>query len=246
MNTPFSFIAGITQTAFFDFSYGVKNTTAMYLNLINIKKENSALRLLNSELTAQINQKTEIELENNRLRDLLNFKQNSKMELAAAKIIGRDLLPDHSTVTINKGSREGIKPGMAVITPQGVLGYVYKSTNLTSHILLISDRFAVIDGIIQRTRAQGVIEGKGKGRCGLDFIERAGDVNVGDVIVTGGLDNIFPKGLPIGVVDTIEKKTNMLTTVEIKTSVDPYKSEEIFVVLNARNEDLEPKVDKAK
>lgn len=246
MNTPFSFLAGLTQTAFFEFSYGVKHTTATYVNLINIKKENAELKLRNSELTTLLSQKTEIELENNRLRNLLNFKQNTKMELSAAKIIGRDLVPDHSIITVNKGANDGIKAGMAVISPQGVVGYIYKSTNLTSHVLLISDRFAVVDGLIQRSRAQGVIEGKGKGKCSLEFIERVDDISVGDVVVTGGLDNIFPKGLPVGVVDTIEKKTNMLTMIEIKPYVDPYKVEELFIVMNAQGEDLEQKIESAK
>ncbi len=240
-NQPFSWFAGSMEKFFFDYSKGIKDSTARYLNLLNIKKDNNALKEQNKELQTQLLKFNEVVAENNRLKDLLNFKQNSKMQLLSAQVIARDLLPDHNTVTINKGTNEGILPGQAVMTLSGALGYIYKPSKKTAHVLLVTDRYAVIDGIIQRSRAQGIVEGKGGSGGGavLKYVERTEDVKPGDLVVTGGLDNIFPKGFPLAIVETTERKQiSVSLKVDLKPIVDPDKVEEVFVVLNAANQDL--------
>lgn len=238
-NQPFTWLAGSFQDVFFDYSKGIKDSTARYVNLINIKKDNEQLKNQNRELQTQLLKLEEIASENNRLKALLDFKQNSKMELVAAQVIARDLIPDHSTITINKGTDHGVKSGQAVMTLQGALGYIYKPSKKTAHVLLMTDRYAVIDGIIQRSRAQGIVEGKGTSGAVLKYVERTEDVKPGDLVVTGGLDNIFPKGFPIAIVEATEKKhISVSLKVDLKPLVDPDKVEEVFVVTNAANQDL--------
>lgn len=238
-NQPFSWLAGSIQGLFYDYSKGIKDNTARYINLINIKKDNEALKSQNKELQTQLLKFDEVTSENNRLKALLDFKQSTKMELVSAQVIARDLIPDHKTITINKGTDHGIKSGQAVMTLHGALGYIYKPSKKASHILLMTDRYAVIDGVIQRSRAQGIVEGKGNSDAVLKYVERTEDVKPGDIVVTGGLDNIFPKGFPIAVVEATEKKhISVSLKVELKPLVDPDKVEEVFVVLNAANQDL--------
>jgi rod shape-determining protein MreC len=161
------------------------------------------------------------------------------MNLVAAQVIGRDLVIDHNTITINKGTNEGLAPGQAVITTEGALGYIFKADALTSHVMLITDRYAVVDGIVQRTRAHGIVEGKSQNGCVLKYVEKTEDVKVGDLVVTGGLDNIFPKGFPVAVVESVERKTfSVSLKVDLRPVVDPYKVEEVFVVTNAAKEDF--------
>ena len=240
---PFQLLASSVEEVFFAFSSGVKETTALYVNLIDIKKDSARLHLHNQELLTRLQSMEELSHENNRLRQLLDFKQSTKMELRAAQIIGRDLLTDHNTVTINKGEEDGLKAGMAVITTQGVLGYVYKTMRFSAHVMLVTDRYAVVDGVIQRTRSHAIVEGKSAGACVLKYVENAEDVKEGDLIVTGGLDNIFPKGFPIAVVESVERKTYSVSLkIDLRPVVDPYKVEEVFIVFNANNEDLNPVV----
>lgn len=244
LSKPFTLLSSSVSEGFYGFSHGVKDTTAMYLDLINIKRTNRELKSSNNELQSRLTKMNELLLENDRLRNLLNFKQQTAMNLVAAEIIGRDLVIDHNTITINKGTNDGLKAGQAVITTGGVLGYIFKPEPFTSHVMLITDRYAVVDGIVQRTRAHGIVEGKSQSSCALKYVEKTEDVKEGDLVVTGGLDNVFPKGFPIAVVASVERKTfSVSLNVELRPVVDPYKVEEVFIVLNASNVDLNAKVD---
>lgn len=236
---PFSFVAQSIQNFFSGLSQGVRSTTAEYINLINIKSENARVLKENEELKTRLNQFSENQNELERLRTLLDFQSNTKMELIPGQVIGRDLVVDHKTITINKGTKHGLREGQAVLTVSGAVGYVFKPQYFTSHVMLITDRYSVVDALIQKTRAHGIVEGKTKDSCVLQYVERTEDVKVGDLIVTGGLDNIFPKGFPLGVVTDIERKTKSASLViGIKPVVDPNTVEEVFVVKHAALENF--------
>lgn len=238
---PFVLLGSSIAELYYAFSHGVTDTTGLYVDLVNIKKESAELSRRNSELESRLERMAELEIENNRLRALLGFKEKTKMSLIAAQIVGRDLLVDHNTVSLNKGTHDGVKNGMAVITTSGVLGYIYKSDALTSHVMLLTDRYSVVDAIVQRTRSHGLVEGKSQNSSTLTlkYLENSDDIRVGDIIVTGGLDNIFPKGFPIAVVSSVVAKNFAVSVkVDLKPIVDPYKAEEVFIISNAANSDL--------
>ncbi len=238
---PFQLLASYTEVLFFGFSYGVRSTTGFYLNLLNIKKENSDLREFNSKLKTELVLLREMEIENSRLRDLLDFKQKSKMELVGARVVGRDLIPDYSTLTLNKGSDHGLKKGQAVITLKGALGTLLDVEAQRSHVMLITDRYSVVDGIVERSRSQGYVEGIGGGKCALKYTDRTSQLAKGDLIVTGGLDNIFPKGFPLAIVEYVENKTySVALKVELKPVVEAFEVEEVFIIVNTKNEDFTP------
>jgi rod shape-determining protein MreC len=242
-NQPFTYIAGAMENFFFNFSDGVRGTTALYLDLISIKKEAARILAENKELRARQSLLDELQNENKRLNSLLDFKSHTKMDLVAARVIARDLLSDHNTVQINKGSQHGLKAGMAVISTEGVVGYIFQPELYTAKILLITDRFAVVDGLVARSRARGIVEGKNQGACVLRYVEKSEDILVGDIIVTSGIDNIFPKGFPVARVESIETKSYSVSLrVDLRPVVDPDKIEEVFIILNAANEDLSNKV----
>jgi rod shape-determining protein MreC len=237
---PFFFMSGITQNTFSSLTGGVRSTTDLYLNLIDIKTQNRELNTEIGQLKAQLSQMTELNFENERLNKLLEFRQRNQMDLLAAKIIGRDLFPDYHTVTINRGQKHGVRKGMATITISGVVGFAAQVEQFTSKILLITDRYAVIDAIVQRSRARGIVQGLHKDTCSLNYLKRNDDVQNGDMIVTSGLDNIFPKGFPVGTVTKIEKDEYGLgQKIEIQPVVNSSNLEEVFVVLNAHNQDFD-------
>ena len=238
-NQPFTFLAQSVQNLFFSLSHGVKSTTAEYINIINIKSEIKYLQKENDELKTRLNLFTENQNELERLRTLLDFQKNTKMELIPAQVIGRNLVTDHNTITINKGTDHGLVAGQAVLTVSGAVGYVFRPSRRISHIMLLTDRYAVVDALIQKTRTHGLVEGKSKESCILQYVERTEEVKDGDLIVTGGLDNIFPKGFPLGVITNVERKTkNTSLLIEVKPIVDPNKVEEVFIVKNASEENF--------
>jgi len=240
---PFTFLASVTQSAFFSFSDGVRSNTQLYLDLINIKKENLQLKGENQKLLAVLEGRNELMKENERLNLLMDFKNHSKMEVVAARVMSKDLVSDHNTLQINKGTHHGLKAGQAVITVGGVVGYIYKPGAFTSQILLITDRYSVVDGVIARSRARGIVEGRNASSCVLRYVEKSEDVQPGDLVVTSGLDNIFPKGFPVAIVEAVENKTYSVSLkVELKPVVDPDKVEEVFVIMNAANEDLSDRI----
>lgn len=240
-NQPFSFLAQSVQGLFYGLSKGVRSTTSEYINILDIKSRNTNLQKENDELKARLSLFTENQNELERLRTLLDFQKNTKMELIPAQVIGRNLVTDHNTITINKGTDHGLKSGQAVLTVSGAVGHIFRPASKTSHVMLITDRYSVVDALIQKTRAHGLIEGKTKDTCVLQYVERTEDVKDGDLIVTGGLDNIFPKGFPLGVITNVERKTkNTSLQIEVKPVVDANKVEEVFIVKSAALESFLP------
>lgn len=239
---PFSATVSVLQGGYSSFTSGVRGTTSMYLKLIGIKKQNVALQKENEELRAQLGAMTELKLENERLTKLLDFKQNTSMQLLGAKVIARDLSTDHYSIRINRGTRHGLKKLQGVITVNGVVGYVLRADSDSSQVLVINDRSAAIDAIVQRTRARGLVSGKNISTCRLRYLERADDVAPGDMIVTSGLQGYFPKGFPIGKLTSVRKTDYGISQeAELDPVVNPANLEEVFVVLNSGQEDYSDK-----
>ena len=245
---PISFLADSLKSFFAALSDGVRGTTAEYLNLLHIKSENQNLKMQMSALQARIQVFDENQNEIDRLRTVLEFKANSKMDLIPAQIIGRDPVLDHETITINKGLKHGLKSMQAVISVSGVVGYVFRPEISTSHVMLITDRYSVVDALIHKSRSHGILEGQGKNHLGiLQYVDRTEVVQVGDLIVTGGIDNIFPKGFPLAIVTNVEKKskgTSLL--INTKPVIDANKIEEVFIISNSGQEDFFQKSETAK
>jgi rod shape-determining protein MreC len=236
---PFSAVVSFAQGGYSSFTSGVRGTTSMYLKLIGIKKQNLALQKENEELRATLGALTELKLENERLSKLLDFKQSTSMQLLAAKVIARDLSPDHYSIRINRGTKHGLKKLMGVITVEGVVGYVLRSGPESSQVLVLTDRSSAVDGVVQRTRARGLISGSSLASCRLRYLERADDVSAGDMVVTSGLGGYFPKGFPIGKITSV-RKTDFGISQEASVTpvVNPSNLEEVFVVLNSGQEDF--------
>lgn len=228
---PFSWSAGLIQEAYQGFSSGVRGTTSQYLNLIDIKVQNKQLSDEIAKLKAELGSVTELKLENQRLNELLGFKQASPLTLIAARVVGKDLLPDHDTLTVDRGESHNVKKNMAVITNGGVVGYVFRVDHSTSQILLLTDRYAAIDAVVQRSRARGIVEGLNREHSRLNHLKRSDDVEVGDLVVTSGLLGIFPKGFPVGTVTDVERsKYGLSQKVELKPAIDPTNLEEVFII----------------
>lgn len=236
---PFIYVGGTLQKAYAGFSGMIRGTTRQYLDLIGLKNEMAEIRDENQLLKAKLMQYEEVVEENKRLGQLLNFKIRTKMKLLPAKVVGHDLSADHFTITINRGLKHGLKKLQAVISVDGVVGYIFEPQQHISQVLLLTDRSASVDAIVQRTRARGISVGRSVQSCRLRYLERSDDIKEGDKVVTSGLQGYFPKGFPIGEVETI-KSTEYGISVEafLKPSVNASKLEEVFIVLETGEADL--------
>jgi rod shape-determining protein MreC len=148
-----------------------------------------------------------------------------------AEVVGEDPSSWFRTIIINKGSEDQIARGMGVVTEEGIVGQVSKVSAKLAQVLLIVDYSSNVDTLLRRTRAKGILEGKAEGICQLKYLSRLEDVKVGDEVVTSGIGGIFPKGLVVGVVKSVEKKSyGMFQKVLVTPKVDFGKLEEVLVL----------------
>lgn len=236
---PFHYTSSWMQRAYAGFSHGIRDTTAMYLDLVGINKEIRKLQGVNQELLVRLQQMEEMRSENQRLAELLDFQASSPMKLLPAKVVARDVSGDHSTIFINRGTDHGVKKLQAVISTKGVVGYIFEPLSRTSQVLLLTDRAASIDAIVQRTRARGIVSGRNMSNCRLRYLERPDDVKAGDLIVTSGLQGYFPQGFPIGQVTSV-RKADYGISVEafVEPKISPSKLEEVFIVLDTGEREI--------
>lgn len=174
----------------------------------------------------------ELSQENNRLKDLLNFKQKSPLRLVAARVIGRS--PDvwSSNVIIDKGKNSRISPGMIVVNPLGLVGKVVESGDNHSKVLLINDPSQGISSIVQRSRQEGLISGTLGGNLIMRYLPDEAQIGAGDLIITSELSQAYPKGLLIGKVINVGRDFSGLCRYAIvRPSVDLAGIEEVLVII---------------
>src|SRR3989338_1488976 len=204
-----------------------------YVWLVHVNKENKKLVSENNKLVEIVNNMREIEQENQRLRHLLAFKEKYLPSGVSAEVIARDTTSEYQTLRINKGHDVGLKRRMPVITPAGIVGQVINVWEHFSDVLLIMDRNSSVDATIQRSRARGILKVGMSAICEFQYVARTDDVVVGDVLVTSGIEGIFPKGLLVGTVSQIRKKKYGVSQyIEIEPTVNLNKVEEVLVVTN--------------
>jgi rod shape-determining protein MreC len=208
-----------------------------YLNLVGVRQENLLMREEIRELNARIVAAGETALTNQRLEKLLLMKSAVKAPSMAVSIVGEDLSSWFRTVIIDQGSSSGIAEGMAVVAADGVVGQIVKVAPGTSRVLLLTDHTSGIAATIQRSRARGVVKGKGEGLCSLEFTTREEDVKVGDMVITSGIGGVFLKGIPIGEVTMVKRgEYGIFQTVTIRPVVNIAHLEEALVVLRPPND----------
>jgi rod shape-determining protein MreC len=209
---------------------GVRNTWSGYIALRQVRAENDALRSEVADLRIRLQEQRALAERARAFSDLLDLRTKTELQTAAAEIIGSGATPDFRTVTIDKGSSQGLKQDMAVLAPGGVVGRVVISSPRAAKVQLLTDRNAAAGALIERSRAQGVIVGLGDDRLRLDYVSEVADVVKGDIVVTSGIDGIFPKGFIIGTVVDVQKAGGAYREIVVQPAVDFSKLEEVLVV----------------
>lgn len=202
-----------------------------YVALWSLRRENEELRSRIEALEKTAQQATELDSANQRLSELLTLREELGGNAVAARVIGRSTLAWVKTAVLDKGASHGVTKGMAVVVANGVLGQVVSTSAHTARILLVSDMSSAVDILVQRTRVRGIATGSPDGGCTLKYIERKEDIQIGDTLITSGLDGIFPKGQLLGTVIRVGAQgAHLFQEVEVKLSADLSKVEEVLVV----------------
>ena len=202
-----------------------------YLMLLSTQSNNRSLALENRRLLNEIASFQEMARENDRLRKLVDFNAPLDGKKIVAQVIAQDVNPEFRIIRINKGTKQGVVAGMAVIALEGVVGRVFRSLNDYADVLSLLDSSSAIDALVQRNRVRGVVEGQGGQTLSMKYLRRTDDVVEGDLIVASGIGGLFPKGLTIGKVTSVKKKNfGISQMVEVAPAADFNRLEEVTVI----------------
>jgi len=221
------------QSLFVKTIRGVERFWAHYLYLVDLSQENRRLREQIDRLKLENNRYREIERHYQRLVRLLGLKELLSFKTIAAEIIGRDYDSWFRSLYIDKGASQGVKRGMVVISPDGLVGQVLATSSHNAKVLLITDIRSSVAALIQRSRSNGIVIGSVNNGCKMKYLPLDADIRVGDRVISSGLGGVFPKGLLIGRVKRIDREqASYFLNAEIVPSVDMDKLEEVLVILD--------------
>jgi rod shape-determining protein MreC len=217
---------------------GIRGAWNHYFALQTASRENERLHHENDALKLQISQLESKAEEAQRLATLLNFKQaHQNVPMLAARVIGTSADTASQTVYIDRGERDGIHRNMGVITPDGVVGKVIESYRDTAQVLLLTDKDSGVGAMLADSRIQSPVGGAGEPLLLMKYVPNDDDVNLGERVVTSGMDRIFPRDLPVGTVSQI-KAGNPFKQIRIRPSANLERLEEVIVLLSLQPLDL--------
>lgn len=224
-------------------SQGTDFVIGMVFNYDKYRSENGSLRRELATMKAALANARELRMKEARLEDMLRFvRDERRLRLEPARV----LETYRGILKIDRGLRHGVSTSMAVIHESGVVGIIIETDLLTSTVATVHHVDCRVGAMVQRNRMKaydGIIHAGGSNLtlfCTMDYIDLKDDVRVGDLVVTSP-ESVFPSGYPVGTVTAIHESGALWKTAEIEPAVDPYRLDEVFVVLwsSARAEDLE-------
>jgi rod shape-determining protein MreC len=203
-----------------------------YINLIHVHRENLRLRQEVEALQGQLHRYQEAYLQQQRVRELLDFRAVEFPQAVPAEVVAIDPSQWAEAITINKGRTHGVSKDIAVVTQRGLVGRTIEVAPRYATVLLITDRRSAVDALVQRTRARGIVVGKSRRFTELRYVDFHEDIRVGDRIISSGLGEVYPKGLLIGTVSSVRAKPyGLFHEVEVQPAVDLGTLEEVLVLV---------------
>lgn len=222
--TPFRVVGNVVTTPFRAIGNAVTNLTAPQESLSELEDQNK-------KLTAEVARLTESAKTADRLEKLVGLRSTYSLESTAARIIGGSPDAWTKTVTIDKGTVDGLAIGMPVCNSGGVIGQIVEAGATSSTVLLLNDENSGISAMVQSSRAQGVLQGQPDGSLVLSYVPADAEVAVGDIVITSGLGGVFPKGLPLGTVTAANKTANATYySIVVRQQSSAENNEEVLVI----------------
>jgi len=195
------------------------------------EEENIRLKAELNKLLKEQQKYQEVLLENKRLRELLSLKEKEPSYVTAARVIARVPGQWSNTFILNKGAQHGVLKDMTAIAPKGLVGKVSEVADSYSYLLLLTDINFSAAVRLQKSRKEGIISGTGFRKCQLKYIPYGEEVKVGDILITSGLDLLFPRGIPVGYVSRVDKKGGgIFQYIEVTPFEENTKIEEVAII----------------
>lgn len=201
-----------------------------YLDMRRAVNENLELRRKLASLTVENLKLRQSETDLRRLRGLLGYSEQFSVNTSMAQAIMLDTSSRFKSIIIDRGSDDGIQVNDAVVNANGLIGRVILTTRDLGKVQLVTDSNCSVGALIERTRRQGVVRGNGYGAAEMHDVPSLADVQAGDKVLTAGIDGIYPKGIPLGVVARAEQGQNLFKTISVKPAVDFGSIEEVIII----------------
>jgi len=232
ITSPVRMVGAAIASPFGAIGTAAGNLTASSETLSDLKEENE-------KLTAKVAELSEAQKTAERLEALVGLQSTYSLKSTAARIIGASSDAWNDTVTLDKGSTSGFAVGMPVCSSGGVIGQIIEVSATTSTVRLITDEQSGVSAMLQDSRAQGMLQGQADGTLRLSYITADADVKTGDIVITSGLGGVFPKGLPLGTVSSVERASNAVYyTIVVRAASTAENNEEVLVVTSVGDDQV--------
>jgi len=223
-----------TQRAAWAVVSSVSHVWDSYVALRGVQAENDRLRRELTAVQVQLQQQRAFARGTEELRALLGLRTRLDWTTASAEVIAGSPSPDVQAMTIDKGRDEGVAADMAVMALAGAVGRVIQPSAHASTVQLLIDQNAAVSVMVERSGTQAIALGVGNGTLRLDYLSPVADLLVGDLVVTAGLEGVYPKGLPVGRVSVVERAGVSYRSVIVTPLVDFSSLETVLVVLGPK------------
>jgi rod shape-determining protein MreC len=211
--------------------HGVTGVWRDYVDLRSLREENTQLRQETATLKRRLEQLQDQALETQRLERLLAMRQASQAEFLTARVVGKDATNWFKTILLDRGSLDGVRRNQPVLAPDGLIGKVVEVTPATARVQLLTDPMNAVGGLIQRTRVTGIVSGNLGAGARVRYLPLMADVVVGDEVVTSGMGGVFPKGILIGRIAAVERRSGALfQDAALQPAVDLSRLEEVLIL----------------
>jgi rod shape-determining protein MreC len=201
-----------------------------YLDMRRSVNENLELHRKVADLTTENLKLRQSATDMRRLRSLLGYSEQINFQTSMAQAIMLDTSGRFKSIVIDRGSADGIDVNDAVVNANGLIGRVVLTTKDLAKVQLVTDSNSSVGALIERTRRQGVVRGDGAGGAEMNDVPVLADVAEGDRVLTAGIDGIYPKGIPLGVVKKAEPGAGLFKAIAVVPSVDFGSIEEVIII----------------
>jgi len=211
---------------------GVRNFFANYINLRDVRQQNLELQREIDRLRLEQSRLQQDVAQARRLQDLLRFKEQFIAKTLAAQVIGTSGTDLSRVIYVDRGTQDGVATGMAVITPDGIVGKISRADRRTSQVLLITDPSSGAGVLLERQRLNGVLKGSSRGYPEIQNVMGDEKIEVGDSVITTGGDRVFPKGFKVGSVVNVapDSERDPFLNIKVKPAADLTRLEEVLIV----------------
>ncbi len=211
----------------------VRDTWQRYIALVDVEAENRELRAEIARLEQEGLQFREALVVSGQLRRIAQMRREFEVPLLPSQVVGQDASAWSHALLLDRGRAADVRSGMPVMVDEGLVGLVSATTPHAARAMLILDRRSAVDTMIERSRARGLVRGLGTGELEFVFMVRGDDVQEGDEVITSGVGGVYPKGIRVGTITSVNAdREELLHTAKVKPAVDFGRLEQVFVVLH--------------